>query len=172
MSVFKRFKPSSMNIEQLPNELFIEIFSYLTNVDVIYGFSLLNNRFQQLTRSVCKILDFKSVDKTKFDWVIQQHSPEYWGSLRLSTDDETPGQIEYFSQFYPFDQYVSQLKSVTLIGVQPNHDYKLFSQLQSLTNLSSLTIQSICGLDFSALNLPLLKHLVITSCINSNSIIV
>jgi hypothetical protein len=167
MNAHKRFKPNSTVLEQLPNELFIEIFTYLTNVDVVYSFSQLNIRLQDLILSYCHTFDFKSINKAKLDLVIQHHNPQRWRSLRLSNDDETPGQIDYFCRFYPLDQHVSQLKAISLIDVKPHNDTLLFSQLRSFVNLISLTIKSARGFCLSPLYLPSLKHLVLTSCINN-----
>jgi len=172
MNVHKRFKPLTTVLEQLPNELFIEIFSYLTGVDIVYSFSQLNTRLKQLILNYCHTFDFKSVNKTKFDLVIRQHNPQHWRSLRLSNDDETPGQIEYFSRLYPLDQHVFQLESISFINVKANNDNIFLSQLQSFVNLVSLTIKSVCGNYLSPINLPFLKHLVVTSCMNGDWIMV
>jgi hypothetical protein len=165
MNLHKHFKPTSALLEQLPNELFMEMFAYLTDVDVVYSFSQLNTRFQSLIRNYCHIFDFKSITKSKIDFIIQQHNPKYWQSLRLSNDDETPGQIETFSRLYPLDQHPFQLKSISLINVQPDKSNVIFSQIRSFVHLVSLTIKSVCGKCLSPMNLPSLKHLVVSSCI-------
>jgi hypothetical protein len=41
-----------------------------------------------------------------------------------------------------------------------------------LINLVSLTLKSVCGTCLSPMNLPLLKHLVVTSCIYGDWIMV
>ncbi|CAF4380775.1 unnamed protein product, partial [Adineta steineri] len=92
----KRFKHQSTIFERLPNELHIEIFSYLLHVDIVYAFSQLNNRFQNLILNHCHTFDFKSINSTKFKCIIRQHQPERWRYLRLSNETETPGQIIYF----------------------------------------------------------------------------
>src|SRR5205085_8080945 len=93
----KRCKRESTLLECLPNELFLEIFNYLSNVDIVYAFSQLNNRFQYLILNYCKTFDFKSISKAKFKLVIREHNTQQWRSLRLSDDDYTPRQIILFS---------------------------------------------------------------------------
>ena len=172
MNPEKRFKAASTVLEQLPNELFVEIFAYLSGADVVYSFSQLNIRIKNLILNYCHTFDFQSVHKTKFDLVIQQHNPRHWHSLRLSNDDETPGQIEYFLRLHPLNQRVSQLKSIAFADVNPINGNVLLSQLPSLVNLVSLTIKSVCGECLSSLSLPSLKRLVLTSCACSNCIMV
>jgi hypothetical protein len=94
MSKQKRIKRDNTLFEQLPNELFIEIFRYLNGVDIVYAFLQLNNRFQCLLNTYVTTFDFKYVSKAKFDFVTRQHDIHQWRSLRLSDDDETPGQIK------------------------------------------------------------------------------
>ena len=106
----KHLRRNSTLLERLPNELFLEIFNYLANVDVVYAFSQLNNRFHSLILYYCHTFDFKSVSKAKFKFVIAKHNTQQWRALRLSDDDDTPGQISLFSQLYPFAQYVSSIE--------------------------------------------------------------
>ena len=49
--------------EHLPDDLFVEIFSYLNGVDAVFAFSQLNYRFQCLIIKYCRIFDFKSISK-------------------------------------------------------------------------------------------------------------
>lgn len=163
----KRFKRDSTSIEYLPNELFFEIFNYLTDVDTVCAFSRLNQRFLWLAKDYCKNFDFKSVSKAKFDYVIRQNDIDRWQSLRLSDDDNTPGQVAYFCRLFSFTEHISQLKVLSIINMKPNTTSIFSSQLSSLTNLVSLSIGFICGNSIPLLQLPSLKHLVINSCIHS-----
>ena len=160
----KRSEAALTSLEQLANELFLDIFDYLTDVDIVYSFSQLNTRFQTLILNYCHTIDFKSISKSRFDIIIQQHHPKYWRSLRLSNDNETPGQIEVFARLYPFDQHLLHLQSISFIHIQPNYHNVFLSQLHSLIHLVSLTMKSVCGKYLSRINLPSLKHLVVSSC--------
>jgi len=167
MSLRKRFKHDLTLLEYLPNELFLEIFSYLNNVDTVCTFSRQNTRFQCLTLNYCYTFDFKSVSKAKFDYIIRQHDIHRWRSLRLSDDDKTPGQVTHFCQLFPFAKYISQLKVLSIIDMKSSTALILLPQLTSFTCLVSLSIGFVCGKSIPFLKLPLLKHLVINSCMHS-----
>jgi len=160
----KRFKRDYTSLEQLPNELFVEIFRYLTGVDTVYAFSQLNNRFQSLLNNYVNIFDFKSISKAKFDFVTQHHDIHQWRSLCLSEDDQTPGQIKLFCQLFPPAQYISQLQSLDVLNMQPKFAQEFLSQLVSFDHLVSLTIGNICGENILPFQLPSLRRLVINSC--------
>jgi hypothetical protein len=154
--------------ENLPNELFIEILSYLTATDAFIAFSYLNYRFQCLILKFCQSFDLTSISKSKFDIIIQSHDTNRWDSLKLSDDDKTPGQVKYFFENYSLLNNFSQLKSLSIIKMKPSNQYPLLSQLRFLTNLVSLQIESICGCSFSEFDLPRLKKLTFSSCTNTS----
>jgi hypothetical protein len=164
MSASKRFKRDHTLLEQLPNELIIEVFAFLNGVDTVYAFSQLNTRFQSLLIQYVNIFDFKSISKAKFDYVIQHHDIQQWKSLRLSEDDETPGQIRVFCQLYPSHQYIFQLQSLCVVNMTPRYAQEFISQLVSFDHLVSLEIGNICGKDIQPFELPSLKRLVVTAC--------
>jgi hypothetical protein len=163
----KRFKRDCTLLERLPNEIFLEIFNYLSDVDIVYAFSQLNNRFQYLILNYCNKFDFKSVSKAKFKFIIQEHDTQQWRSLRLSDDDNTPGQITLFSQLFPFVKYVPQLEILSLINMKLKTAKYIIPQIKTFTHLVSLTIGSICGKDILTLELPSLKYLIVSSCNHS-----
>ncbi|CAF2388431.1 unnamed protein product [Rotaria sp. Silwood2] len=164
----KRFKRNLTSFEILPNEILVEIFSYLSDVDTVYAFSRLNKRFQYLILNCCYTFDFKSVNKTKFTYVIQQHDMYRWQSLRLSDDDNTPGQVTYFCQLFSLTENISQLKSLSIINIKPNSVSLFLSYLTLFTHLVSLSIGFVCGKTIPFIELPTLKYLVINSCMHSN----
>ncbi|CAF4449884.1 unnamed protein product, partial [Adineta steineri] len=147
-----------------PNELFVEIFGYLTGVDATYAFSQLNYRFQQLLLTYVNTFDFQSVSKLKFDYVTKHHDIQQWQSLRLSNNDQTPGQIRLFSELHSPLQYLSQLQVLSLINIESKLIEEYFSPLISYDQLISLTIGNICGENMQSLELPSLKRLVINAC--------
>ncbi len=163
----KRFKRDVTLIEYLPNELFLEVFNYLTDVDAVCAFSRLNTRFQSLTLDYCYTLDFQSVSKAKFDYVIRQHDIHRWRSLRLSDDDKTPGQVTHFCRLFSFAKHISQLQTLSLIHIKSSTALIFLPQLTSFTHLVSLSLGSVCGNSIRNLELPSLKHLVINSCMHS-----
>lgn len=163
----KRFKRDATSIERLPNELFLEIFNYLTNVDAVCAFSRLNQRFQALTLKYCDAFDFKSVSKAKFDYVIQHHNIHQWRSLRLSDDDNTPGQVTHFCRVFPFAEYISQLEVLSIIHTKPKAALIVLRQLTLFPHLVSLSIGSVCGKSIPLLEFHSLKHVAINSCMHT-----
>jgi hypothetical protein len=155
-------------LERLPNELLVEIFSYLNGVDALFAFSQLNNRFQCLIIEYCQFFDFQSISKFKFDLVFKHHSTKRWKSLKISDDEHTPDHIEYFCQFYFLVNDFPQLQSLSILNINFEKKYTILSQLQFLTNLVSLTIKSVCGQTMPQFELPNLKKLVFSSCSDNN----
>ncbi|CAF1553073.1 unnamed protein product, partial [Rotaria sp. Silwood1] len=151
-------------LEDLPNELFAQIFSYLNGVDAIYAFSCLNNRFKCLLIENCEFFDFKSISKFKFDLVFQHQNTKRWKSLKISDDEHTPGHVEYFCQVYSLINDFPQLQSLVISNFDIRKTYIILSQLSSLKTLVSLTIKSLCGETMPQLDLPNLKKLVFGAC--------
>ncbi|CAF3860401.1 unnamed protein product [Adineta steineri] len=165
MSKSKRFKRESTTFEYLPNEICVEIFSYLNGVDTVYAFSSLNLRFQSLINNYVDIFNFKSISKKKFDFVIQHHhNIQQWRSLCLSNNDDTPGQIKLFCQLIPSINYIHQLQSLTILNAQDKDTEKFLLKISSFNNLVSLSIENVCGVSIQSINLPTLQRLTLTSC--------
>ncbi|CAF3400241.1 unnamed protein product [Rotaria sp. Silwood2] len=168
MSASKYCQHKFTLIEQLSNELFLEIFDYLNGVEIVYAFSQLNNRFQHLLIKYVNTFDFKSINKVKFDYVTQHHDICQWRSLRLSEDNQTPGQVRLFCQLFPPAQYISQLQSLSILNMKPKCAKEILSQLVSFDYLISLTVTTICGENIQPMTLPSLKRLVFTGCKHNN----
>ncbi|CAF0944813.1 unnamed protein product [Adineta steineri] len=165
MSKSKRFKRESTTFEYLPNEICVEIFSYLNGVDTVCAFSSLNIRFQSLVNNYVDIFNFKSISKKKFDFVIQHHhNIQQWRSLCLSNNDDTPGQIKLFCQLFPSTNYIHQLQSLTILNAQDKDTEKFVLQIPLFNNLVSLSIENVCGFNIQTINLPTLQRLTLTSC--------
>ena len=158
-------------IEDFPNELFAQIFSYLNGIDAVFAFSYLNTRFHCLLKEYCQRFDFKSINKIKFDIIIEQYDTQWCKSLRLSNDDDTYGQIEYFFQFYSIIDHFSQLNSLSLLKIESIDSLNLLSQIIFLPNLVSLTIKTVCGRIISKFNSLNLKQLAVISCRNTSLIV-
>ncbi|CAF4066640.1 unnamed protein product [Rotaria sordida] len=160
----RRRRTCSAFLEDLPNELFAQIFSYLNGVDAIYAFSCLNNRFKCLLIENSEFFDFKSISKFKFDLVFQHQNTKQWKSLRISDDEHTPGHVEYFCQVYSLINDFPQLQSLVISNLDIRKTCIILSQLSSLKTLVSLTIKSLCGETMPQLDLPNLKKLVFGAC--------
>ncbi len=52
--------------EHIPNELWLRIFSYLKNADLLYAFNLLNERFERMMISYTNDIDLSNVSSKQF----------------------------------------------------------------------------------------------------------
>ena len=60
-----------MEVELLPNEIFIQSFLYLSALDIFYSFDRLNYRFSTFIRNISLDLDFLQTKKSKFNQFCQ-----------------------------------------------------------------------------------------------------
>ncbi|CAF0897334.1 unnamed protein product [Adineta steineri] len=153
-------------LETFPNELFMEICSYLTSIDIIIAFSNLNHRFQSLISQCCEIFDLNSVNKSKCDFIFQIHNTHQWKSLRISNSDEKPYWMNHIIENYIFTNNFSQLQFLTVGELKDKTQTLFFSILTSLTNLIYLSIESLCAKEIQSFDLPKLKKLVFSSCLS------
>jgi hypothetical protein len=103
----KRFKIDQhifqTTIECLPNELFYQIFSYLTDGELILSFHLLtkNIRFDELIRNRTSI-NLRSIRRLQFLENKSLINPNIVRQIYLFNDDDTPGIINLFFTLYSF----------------------------------------------------------------------
>ena len=95
-----------MNLEALPNELLLLVFSYLDGCDLLQGFYNLNSHFNQLLYQQFRNYQFKfdSISKAQFDWICQQHLPNIIDRtiyLALNEWAGSPGLIQLFFSYFP-----------------------------------------------------------------------
>ena len=161
MEEVKKKQSSTLLLEDLPNEIFRQIFSYVNGAHAFLTFSSLNYRFQCLILDYCTTFDFKSVEKTQFDYVFRYHNTRQWTSLQLVNDKNTPGQIEYFIEKYSSFKDFTHLKSLSLVRTDYAYESAILKLTSILENIVSLTVNSFESTQLPDLNLPKLKHLVI-----------
>ncbi|CAF1140503.1 unnamed protein product [Adineta ricciae] len=161
MEEAKKKRSSTLLLEDLPNEIFRQIFSYVNGAHAFLAFSSLNYRFQCLILDYCTTFDFKSIEKTQFDYVFRYHNTRQWTALQLVNDKNTPGQIEYFIEKYSSFKDFTHLKSLSLVSTDYTYECVILKLAPILENIVTLTVNSRESSQLAALNLPKLKHLVI-----------
>jgi hypothetical protein len=149
----------------LPNEVFIEIFSYLNGVDAVFAFGNVNRRFQCLLLESCQYFNLKSISKMKFDFICEEYRIERCKSLRLCNNEYSRGQIGQFFRCYRLMEFCCELECLSLLKIESC--CPIFDQFPFLINLHSLTIKSICGRTMRKFSLPKLRRLVLRSCRNT-----
>ncbi|CAF3879379.1 unnamed protein product [Rotaria sp. Silwood1] len=136
-----------MSFESLANELFLEVFKYLSTSHIYHAFHGLNVRLDELILEYFRNshLDFRSISKLDFDIIIQEYLPgmlDRITSLCLSDDDDTPGQIDdFFSHGLELRQLVN-LHSLLLSNIRSESIMdKIILDLPYLSNLTHLTFE-------------------------------
>jgi hypothetical protein len=68
---------NSTNMEQLPDEIWLLVFRYLHKIDLLYGFSSLNTRFQQIIEHYADEIDLSDISYKTFKLFFSYILPTY-----------------------------------------------------------------------------------------------
>jgi hypothetical protein len=135
-----------MDLESLANELLLDLFEYLSGVDLLRTFYDLNTRFNDLIylHFQTNMLNFQSISKCDFDFVCQKYLSSITNqirSLRLSDDDDTPQQIDLFFSYHFSLQQFSYLQSLSIYRIYSFHSLeRILDELPSLVHLRHLKL--------------------------------
>ena len=142
-----------MNFESLANELLLDIFEYFGSIDLLRAFHNLNYRLNSLLSHHFQThgLDFQSVSKYDFDTICREHLPsiiDQITSLRLSDNDDTPQQIDYFfAQYFTLHHFL-HIQSLSLCYLQSSETInKIMLECHHLSNLTHLKFDKCSMLD-------------------------
>lgn len=130
----------AMRLEDLPNEIFLFTFNYLSTIDILCTFYRLNRRLSSLIRTIPHLhlnCSSYSLSKTQFIHVLNQARSLNIESITLSTRYYVDI-IPFFISYIPPSQ-LNHLRSLTLIDVDRTAMEKL---LHNHLHLTSLTIQT------------------------------
>ncbi|CAF2805783.1 unnamed protein product [Rotaria sp. Silwood2] len=146
-----------MNLESFSNELLLDLFEYLSAVNLIRAFYNLNFRINNLIliHFQCYDLNFRSISQSDFNFICRQYLPNIVDciySLTLSNDDDTPQQIDLFLEHgLTISQFIN-LKSLSLCDLCSNEIMNKFMlEWKYLINLTYLTLAG-CYLQFNKIN--------------------
>ena len=135
------------SFESLANELFLEIFKYLSRPLIYHSFHGLHIRLDKLIlgHSRNSHLDLRSISKVDFDITFEKYLLDTFDlitSMCLSDDDDTPGQIDgYFLHGLEFRQLVS-LHSILFSNIRSEKSMDaIILDLPYLVNLINLTFE-------------------------------
>ncbi|CAF1283450.1 unnamed protein product [Rotaria sordida] len=154
-----------MSIENLPNDLFKNIFDYLDGYELYEAFSNLNYRFKQLLNSPLLLF------KIKFHLTSNELYASFYKQMKLINRHQTyslnlylPLRNNHFFSSFFIDSSFNHLKFLILNQVEPDLLLSVLSKLSNVSRLSSLTINTLNVLKYSSdiyqivFNLPLLKY--------------
>ncbi|CAF1153053.1 unnamed protein product [Rotaria sordida] len=106
------------SFESLSIELLFELFDYLSPFDLFRIFINLNNRLNAIVYSYPLRLDFRSICRSKFDFICRHLQPKQVISLILC-DEYIPDRVKLFLNHFPhFKEQFLQLQSITLIEAE------------------------------------------------------
>ncbi|CAF4972003.1 unnamed protein product [Rotaria sp. Silwood1] len=106
------------SFESLSTELLFEFFDYLSPFDLFRIFINLNNRLNAIVYSYPLRLDFRSICRSKFDFICRHLQPKQVISLILC-DECVPDQVKLFLDHFPhFKEQFPHLQSITLIEAE------------------------------------------------------
>lgn len=139
-----------MQIESFPNELFINLFQYLSTADLFRAFHGLNDRFHHLLSDSCRRYgwDFQGISRSDFDTICQTYLPQTMDQIRLicfNNDERTPGQVDHFyTHRLRLDQF-THLQSLSVRHLRCEAlAHQLILELQNLPCLIHLTYKPFC----------------------------
>ena len=132
-----------MQLENLPNEIFLDCFEYFHSFDSLYSFNQLNHRFNRLLRILPWHLNLEQIDRVVYDLLCQHMlvDPDVQQqvySLRLSNEN-TPGIINDFLSKFSLDQF-SRLRSLTFRNLHVNDIELLKKILPKLSQITTLFV--------------------------------
>ncbi|CAF1446587.1 unnamed protein product, partial [Rotaria sp. Silwood1] len=106
------------SFESLSTELLFEFFDYLSPFDLFRIFINLNNRLNAIVYSYPLRLDFRSICRSKFDFICRHLQPKQVISLILC-DECVPDRVKLFLYHFPhFKEQFLHLQSITLIEAE------------------------------------------------------
>ena len=147
-----------LRLEDLPNEIFLFTFNYLSTIDILCTFYRLNRRLSSLIRTISHLhLNFSSqpLSKAQFIHVLNQARSLNIESITLSTRYYVDI-IPFFISYIPPSQ-LSHLRSLTLIDVDRTAMEKV---LHNQLNLTSLSIESSSWRSIPRQSLPYYPNLI------------
>ena len=166
-------KKKRSTFEQLPNELFLEIFDHLTLVDIYHGFYGLNHRFDRLIAFAC-VRGF-AIHTTKENNVFLKHilpdiPPAQIDTLKLWHNSSYDQLLNAFPlNLYLVDHLVlRRLKNVSF--TECRQLLKHFKCLKTLTMIDFNTpktdwLDDNSWNDLIEIDLPNLRHLDVRICV-------
>ena len=140
MQTFRRLNDSYFDC--VPVELLHGLFEYFLAHELLYSFRHVSDYLDEALRSYSAYRwNFQSIGKCEFDLVCRHIHPAQVISLVLPDDNDTPGLPRLFLSRFRIEQFV-QLRALSLISTDLDSSISILSQLDQLSQLRSLTINT------------------------------
>jgi hypothetical protein len=126
----------------LPIELLYTLFTYFLAHEILLSFSNISDHVDAVLLSYsCYRVDFNSILKCHFDLICRQIRPDQVISLKLSDNDDTPGQTELFLSRFRIKHF-TRLQSLILGIMEYENLESIFSNMNQLNQLCSFSFHS------------------------------
>lgn len=126
-------------LDLLSAQLLHTLFTYFLAHEILFSFSDVSDHVNTILVSYSAYqLDFKSIRRADFDFLCHRIRPEQVISLKLSNDDDTPGQTELFLSRFRIEQF-THLRSLKLIKIEFESLEAIFLSLDKLKQLTVLS---------------------------------
>lgn len=135
-----------IDLECLANELLLDLFEYLSSIDLLRAFYALNTRFNDLILLHFQrhALNFQSISKHHFQWICEnplRTINDNILAIRLSDDDDTPQQINLFFTYKFSLQHFIHLQSLSIHRIYSSQNlHRIMLELPLLSQLRHLKI--------------------------------
>ncbi|CAF1479447.1 unnamed protein product [Rotaria magnacalcarata] len=157
-------------LEHLPDEILLDIISYLKPYDIYHSLHDLNNRFNSIISDfqLSLNMDISHISKNEFDYCLSSVLPLPSVLLRLHSlhisNDETYGAIALFIRQYPC-LHIPSLRSLSLTDATMSQIKFLFLRLSTqIEHVSIVTNRTIDMNEKRLLCQLILKHKTLRSC--------
>jgi hypothetical protein len=130
-------------MEQLPNELWLFIYRYLHKIDILYSFTHLNYRFQQLIEPYQYQIDLNDISLNSLKRFVHHVLPIYSDQIR-SLSIQNIHQINFFNKNNIL-QLIKNLECLTFTIDYDNDSEVIDSWLQKFSYMQQLTELRING---------------------------
>jgi len=128
-------------LDVLPVEILHVLFTYFLAHEILLTFSDVSDYIDGVILAYPTWqLNFQSIRKDHFDLICHRIQPWKVISLILSDDIDTPGQSELFFRRFRIEQF-SHLRSLTLVKIEFESLQNIFSDLDKLDQLISLSFE-------------------------------
>lgn len=130
---------SNCFFDQLPAELVYSVFSYLWAHEILVAFFGVSDRVNAILLAYrTHRLNFRSIEKDRFDLICKCIRPEQVIALALSDENDTPAQSELFFSRFRIEQF-TQLQALTLQNLEYPSLQRTLPDVYKLKLLRTLT---------------------------------
>ncbi|CAF1317101.1 unnamed protein product [Didymodactylos carnosus] len=132
-----------MLLEEIPFEMYLEIFKYLDAINIYYGFYDLNKRINSVLSQMRLCFNYSDKSNDRFASILDTFERQQVYSFTLSS-----GVIAVFYSMFTLIQF-NNLRTLKLLGITNEHLDRIASELLRLKHLTQLHVETLIQTDES-----------------------